>query len=69
MSKNVLDRVSKLESINVSKPELDVSIDDEFGETENLATKMERIAETRFLALLRSQSFYWLQVHILRRNS
>ena len=55
MGEDILKSVCQLECIDVAKPELNMSIHDELGQAENLATQMEGISETRFLALLRRQ--------------
>lgn len=52
MRENVLQSISKLESIDIPKSELDMCIDDELGETQDLTTEMECISETRLFTLL-----------------
>ena len=63
--KDVLDSIGELEGIDVAQTELDMSIDDELGETEDFTTKMERVSETRLLTLLCRQSLDRLQVHVV----
>ena len=55
MGEDILKSVCQLECVDVAKPELNMGIHDELGQAENLATQMEGISETRFLALLRRQ--------------
>lgn len=55
MRKDVLQRISKLESVDVSKTELNVCIDNKFSETKDFSAKMEGISETRLLSLLSRQ--------------
>jgi hypothetical protein len=57
MSEDVLQGVCELESVDIPKSELDVSVDNQFCETKDFSTKMESIAESRLLALLGRQSF------------
>lgn len=57
MCKDVLDSIRQLEGVDVSKSELDVRVDNELCETQDFTTQVERISETRLLALLRRQSF------------
>jgi hypothetical protein len=65
VSKGVLQTVSKLESVDVSKAVLDVRVDDELGETEDLSTQMERVSEAGLLALLGRKGLDRLQVEIV----
>ena len=55
MSKNVLQCVRKLERIDIAETVLNVSIDNEFRETQDLSTQMKRVSETRLLTLLGGQ--------------
>ena len=55
MRKDVLQRICELESIDISKTKLHMSIDDELGESKNLATQVKGVSETRLLTLLCSQ--------------
>ena len=55
MRKDVLQRICKLESIDISKTELHMSIDDELGEPRNLAAQVKCVSETRLLTFLCSQ--------------
>lgn len=52
MRKNVLQRISKLEGIDIPQSELDMRIDDEFRKTQDFTTEMERISESRLFPLL-----------------
>jgi hypothetical protein len=54
--KNVLDGIRQLEGVDVTKSELDVRIDDELCKTQDFTAQVERVSETRLLALLRRQS-------------
>ena len=56
MCENVLQGIGQLERIYITETELDMRIDDEFGQTKNLSTQMECISEARLLTLLRCQS-------------
>ena len=56
MRKNVLQRICELESVDISKTKLNMSIDNELGKPKNLATQVERVSETRLFTFLRSQS-------------
>lgn len=55
MRKDVLQRIFELESIDISKTELHISIHNELGEPKNLAAQVKRVSETRLLTLLCSQ--------------
>ena len=55
MREDILQRICELESIDISKTELHMSIDDELSEPKNLATQMKCISETRLLTFLCSQ--------------
>lgn len=51
VSEDVLQGVSQLERVDVAKAELNVSIDDQLGKTEDFAAQMERISEAGLLTL------------------
>ena len=55
VTKDVLKGVGKLKCINVSKTELDVSVDNKLGQAENFTTQMEGISKAGFLALFGGQ--------------
>ena len=65
MGKDVLQSISKLESINVTKTELNIRIDDKLSQTKDFSTKVERISETRLFAFFGGQSLDGLQVQII----
>ena len=46
VGKHVLQTIRKLECINVTKSELDMSVDHKLGQSENLSTKMEGVSES-----------------------
>lgn len=66
MSEDILQSIGQLEGVDVPKAELDVSVHDQLGQSENFSAQMEGIAEAGFLAFLRRQRLYWLQVHVLK---
>ena len=45
-----------LEGVDIAESVLDVAVNDEFGETQNLATQMKRVAKPRLLPLLQHTS-------------
>lgn len=55
MRKNKLQRICELESIDISKTEMHMSIDDELGESKDFATQVEFVSKTGLLTLLCSQ--------------
>jgi hypothetical protein len=55
MCKDILEGIRELESVDIAKTELDVSINNKFRQTKNFTTEMERIPEAGLLALLRCQ--------------
>jgi hypothetical protein len=65
MSEHVLQPVCKLERVDIAESELDVGIHDKLGETEDLSTQMERIAETRLLSLLGGERLDRLEIHVV----
>lgn len=52
MSERELKSVGELERVDVAEAVLDVRVDDELGETEDLATEVEGVSEARLFALL-----------------
>ena len=46
-------------------PVLHMSVDDQFGESENLPAEMEGVAESGLLSLFRRQRFHRLQVEVV----
>lgn len=65
VGKCVLQTIGKLEGINVAKTILNMRVNNKFGESKYLSTKMEGIAKTRLLSLLRCECFHWLQVKVV----
>lgn len=65
MRKHVLQPIRQLERIDVPKPELDMRVDDEFGETENLSDEMEGVSETGFLSLFGGEGFDGFEVEVV----
>ena len=61
----VENSVSKLESINVTQPVLNLSIDNELGQTQNLTHKVESVSKARLLALLGGQGLDRLEVEVV----
>mmetsp|Transcript_61033 Transcript_61033/g.143984 ORF Transcript_61033/g.143984 Transcript_61033/m.143984 type:complete len:850 (-) Transcript_61033:159-2708(-) len=61
----VLQAVGELERVDVAEAELHVGIDDDLGQTQDLAAQMERVAEARLLALLGRQRLDRLQVEVV----
>jgi hypothetical protein len=53
---DVLQRISELESVDISKTKLHMSVDNEFSEPKNLATQVKCVSETRLLTFLCGQS-------------
>ena len=50
MGKDVLNGISELECVDISKAVLDVSINDKLGQTKNFSAQVEGISEARFLS-------------------
>lgn len=65
MCKDVLKTICQLISIDIVQTILDVCIDNQLCQAKDLATQMERIAETRLLSLLGSQCLDWLQIEVV----
>jgi hypothetical protein len=61
VSEDILKCVCKLEGIDVAKAELNMRVDNELGKAQNLATQVERVSKSRFLALFCGKSFDGLQ--------
>ena len=69
MREDILQRICELESIDISKTELHMSIDDKLGEPKNLATQVKCVSETRLLTFLCSQGPKVLRLEpSLKRN-
>lgn len=65
MSEDILQSISKLESINVAKPKLNMCINNELGEPQDFATQVEGIPEARLLAFFGCECLDRLQVHVI----
>jgi hypothetical protein len=65
MGEEVLQSVRKLESVDVTKSELDVGIDNELGQSQDFSTEMEGVSESRSLSLLGRESLDGLQIHVV----
>jgi hypothetical protein len=65
MREDILQRVGKLERVDIPEPELDMRIHNELGESQDFSAQMEGISEARFLALLGRQRLDGLQVHVV----
>lgn len=65
MREHVLKTISKLESVDITKSELNVGVNNELGETKDFSTKVESVTESRLLSLLGGKSFNWLEVKIV----
>ena len=55
MREDILQRICELESIDISKTELHMSIDDELSEPKNFATQVKCVSKTRLLTFLCGQ--------------
>ena len=55
MGEYILERVCKLECIDITQTKLNMCIDDQFSQPQNLSAKVEGISETRLLAFLGGQ--------------
>ena len=65
MSKYVLHSISQLKRIHIIQPVLDMRIHNQFSQSQNFSTQMERISETRLLSLLSGQCFNGFQVEVV----
>jgi hypothetical protein len=65
MCENVLQGVSQLEGIDITETELDVCVNDEFGEAKDFAAEVKGVSESRFLSLFSGQSLDGFQIHIV----
>lgn len=65
VSESELETIGELESVDVSESVLNVRVDDELRETEDLATQVERVSESRLLSFLRRERLHGLQIHVV----
>lgn len=65
MRQRVLQPVRQLVRVNVAQPVLHVRVDQELGQAQYLAAKMERVAEPRLLPLLGRQRLDRLEVEVV----
>ena len=63
VGKGVLQTISQLECIHVTKAILDVGVNYQFGESKNFTTQVEGIAETRLLPLLQRDNSLLQHTH------
>ena len=63
VGKGVLQTISQLESIHVTKAILDVGVNYQFGESKNFTTQVEGVAETRLLPLLQRHNSLLQHTH------
>jgi len=50
MGKDVLDGISKLESVDISETVLNVGVNDKLGQAKNFSAQVESVSEARFLS-------------------
>jgi hypothetical protein len=65
MGENILQAISQLKGINITKSELDICINYKFCQPEDLTAEMESISKTRLLSFLGCQSFHRLEVEVI----
>ena len=65
VGEQVLQSIRKLESIDVSKSELDVRVDDELGQPQDFSTQVEGVSKSGSLSLLGRERLDRLQVHVV----
>ena len=65
MCKCVLQTISKLVSINISQPVLDMRVYNKLRKTQDFTTKMKSIAKSAFLAFLCSEGLHWFEVEVV----
>ena len=53
--KDILEGICELEGVNITKPVLDMGINDKLRQAQNFSTEVESIPETRLLPLFRGQ--------------
>ena len=53
--KYILEGIGKLKRVNISKPILDMGVDDKLCQVKNFSTQVESIPKTRLLPLFRSK--------------
>ena len=55
MRENILKSIRELEGVNITKPVLDMGINDELRQAKNFSTQVESIPKARLLSLFRGQ--------------
>jgi len=65
MSIHVLQSIIELKSINISESILDITVNNQFNDSENLTNQMESITKTRFFTLFCCESLNGFQVKIV----
>lgn len=65
MCEYVLKIISKLESVDVIELELNVGVNNEFGEMKNFLVKVESVIELRFFLFFGCKSFNGFEVEIV----
>jgi hypothetical protein len=56
VAEDILERISQLEGINISKTELNMRINNKLSETKNLAAQVESVSKTGLLTFLGGKS-------------
>jgi hypothetical protein len=65
VGKHVLQSIGELESVYITKSELNMRVDNELGQSKNLSTEMEGVSETGSLSLFGRERLDGLQVHVV----
>ncbi len=65
MSKGVLQAISKLVSIHIAQPVLDMRVHHQLGESQNLTTQVKGIAKSTFLPFLGGECLDRLEVEVV----
>lgn len=65
VSEDVLQAVGELEGVDVVQAILHVRVDDEFGESQDLAAQVEGVAETRLLSLLGGERLHGFEIEVV----
>ena len=65
VGEDVLQPVGQLESVDIVQPILNVRVNNQLGQTQDLAAQMESVTETRLFTLLGRQSLDRFQVEVV----
>ena len=65
MREGELQTIRKLERIDISKPILNMRVDDQLGKSQYFSNQMECVSESRLLSLLCGKSLDRFQIHIV----